>query len=160
MAPMPSCYSTAPDGTLRPSSSCRKTSRYLPSLALTRTEPGREHQVISARELAINQRLRHPRRHHRRRLRRMEPPRRSAQDQHIHRKARMGAYQSGMRAVGMTHIFSRPLAQGLEPGVDAAGLDAQAATHYPDEKQRTMLGDESKADWKFCGWPQWDSFCG
>lgn len=43
----------------------------------------------------------------------------------------------------MTRIFSPPLAQGgLEPGIEAADLDAQAATHRPDREQRTMLGDE------------------
>jgi len=46
-----------------------------------------------------------------------EPPRRSAQDHHIHREARMGAYRSGMRAVGMNAKLKRMLADAMRDNV-------------------------------------------
>ena len=57
----------------------------LAAFPLARTEPGRKHLAISARQLAVQPRLRNLRRHHRRRLRRLakahRAPRRSHQSE-------------------------------------------------------------------------------
>ena len=45
---------------------------------------------------------------------------------------------------GLADVFLRPLTQRvLQPGIKAAGVDAQAATHRPHWEQWTMLGNES-----------------
>lgn len=55
-----------------------------------RTEPGREHLALHARQLALEPRLQGLRRHRRPLLRRLERSRRSAMAHPINRQARMG----------------------------------------------------------------------
>jgi hypothetical protein len=72
---------------------------FLPSRA--RTEPGREHLAVHAGQLAIKPRLRNLRRNHRRGLRGMAKSRRSTQDNHFNRDARLGARRSIPMTVGI-----------------------------------------------------------
>jgi len=45
--------------------------------------------------------------------------------------------------LGLSGILPAPFARrALEPGVEAARMDAQAAAHRPHREQRAMLGDE------------------
>jgi hypothetical protein len=74
----------------------------LPAFALTGAEPGREHLAISARQLAVEPRLRNLRRNHRRRLRRMAQTDRPATDDHLNRNARLGAYRSNIMTLGIS----------------------------------------------------------
>src|SRR5690606_31166888 len=71
-------------------------------LALARTKPGRKRLAIPQAELALQPPLRHPRRHHRRRLQSLEQPHRPAPNHHLYRNARLGPYRSKVTAVGIT----------------------------------------------------------
>jgi len=59
----------------------------LPAFALPGVEPGREHLAISARQLAVEPRLRNLRCNHRRRLRRLAKTHRPARSHHLNRDA-------------------------------------------------------------------------
>ena len=98
----PSCCSTAPDGIRPESSMCGKHHPDLAAFPFARTEPSRERLAISARQLALEPRLRNLRRHHRRRLRRMAQTDRPATDDHLNRNARSGAYRSNIMTFGIT----------------------------------------------------------
>jgi hypothetical protein len=42
--------------------------------------------------------------------------------------------------ISLASVFPRPPAQrGLEPCIEAAGMDAQAATHHPHRERRAMI---------------------
>jgi hypothetical protein len=64
------------------------------------TQSSRERLAVSARQLAVEHRLRDLRRHHRRRLRRLAQPHSHARSHHIHRHAPMGPRRR--RSVPMT----------------------------------------------------------
>ncbi len=74
----------------------------LPATPLARTQSGRKHMAIYTRQLAIQQGLRHLRRHRRGQLRGLEPPHRQALENHVHRTEKMGARRLIIRAVGIS----------------------------------------------------------
>ena len=74
----------------------------LPSRA-PRTQPGRERLAVLAPDLSLKPRLRRLRRHHRGRLRGLEPPHRKPLGDHVHRHETMGSQRSRPMTVGIRH---------------------------------------------------------
>ncbi|CAH2396890.1 hypothetical protein MES4922_180028 [Mesorhizobium ventifaucium] len=74
----------------------------LPTVPRTGTEPGRKCLAVSARQLALQPRLRHLRRHHRRRLRRLAKAPCRTNHHHFNRNAPMGSRRSILMTVGIT----------------------------------------------------------
>jgi hypothetical protein len=64
----------------------------LPTAEVVRTQSGREHLAVRARQLALQSHLPLLRQHPRPLLPRLEQARRAAMDHHVHRLARMGAW--------------------------------------------------------------------
>ncbi len=110
----------------------RRARKHLPDLpALSRpgTEPGRKCLAVPARQLALQPRLRHLRRHYRCCLRRMEPPRRIANDHHLNRNAKVGSDRSLRRAAGITGPEPAPGQTG-RLGLEAGSPGAERASRW------------------------------
>ncbi len=104
--------------------------RHHPNLSATplaRTQSGRKHMAIYTRQLAIQQGLRHLRRHRRGQLRGLEPPYRQALENHVHRTEKMGARRLIIRAVGIRRCVFRPV-EGFENFAEHRGQAIHTVT--------------------------------
>ena len=99
----------------------------LPATPLARTQSGRKHMAIYTRQLAIQQGLRHLRRHRRGQLRGLEPPYRQALENHVHRTEKMGARRLIIRAVGIRRCVFRPV-EGFENFAEHRGQAIHTVT--------------------------------
>jgi hypothetical protein len=97
------CCSTAPDGTPPPNSTCPATlpRSSCPSRAPELNPVENVRQFLAA--IGFQTRLRHLRRHHRRRLRRLARTHRQTTNHHLHRHARVGSHRSDPMTLGMIH---------------------------------------------------------
>src|SRR4051794_15604479 len=84
------CCSIRPAGTFLPSSTSPTIHLNAAAAEVARAQPGRKHLAVHPRQLALQPHLPILSRHRRSLLLCLEPPRRPAVDNHVHRPAQLG----------------------------------------------------------------------